>query len=281
MKERLDRLHLGRHAAADVLRPDHERAASGIRGPSREHAKDASRALLRGPARVRSGWPRECPFEGLAAAGYFTNATVFNLTERPRRLLVVGGGPLGCELAQAFARLGSEVIIAGREPHFLPGEERDAAEVLADALHRDGIDVRLNTKSQGRQPTRRREARAPGQRQPGIDGGGGSDSRRVGRVPNVEGLNLEAAGVDYNHEHGVRVNDYLQTSNRRAYPRGTPKTSQSGTPENQPVVKGKADVDSAWAERLPRGDGQRLETREARTGACAGAAWLVAAADPA
>ena len=56
---------------------------------------------------------------------------------------MIGGGPLGCELAQAFARLGCDVIIANRERYFLPGEERDAAEILADSLRRDGIEVRL------------------------------------------------------------------------------------------------------------------------------------------
>src|SRR6185436_6460269 len=85
------------------------------------------------------------PIEGLEEVGYLTNETVFNLTARPRRLLVIGGGPLGCELAQAFARLGCEVIIANREPYFLPDEERDAADILADALRRDGIEVRLDT----------------------------------------------------------------------------------------------------------------------------------------
>ena len=73
----------------------------------------------------------------------------------------------------------------------------------------------------------------------------------------------------------------LDRKNKALAPRGTPKTSQSGTPENQPVVKGIVGVDAAWAVRLPRGDGERLENREARTGACAGAPWLVAAADPA
>ncbi|MEX2385351.1 MAG: FAD-dependent oxidoreductase, partial [Thermoanaerobaculia bacterium] len=87
------------------------------------------------------------PIPGLAEAGYLTNETVFNLTERPRRLLVIGGGPLGCELAQAFACLGCEVIIANRDRYFLPDEERDAAEILADALRRDGIEVRLNTEA--------------------------------------------------------------------------------------------------------------------------------------
>ncbi|MBA3884827.1 MAG: mercuric reductase [Acidobacteria bacterium] len=160
------------------------------------------------------------PIEGLAAAGFLTNETVFNLTERPRRLLVVGGGPLGCEMAQAFARLGSEVVIAGRERYFLPDEERDAAEILADALRRDGIEVRLNTEVT-------RVTLRDGEKHVCLV----NDNQEttvavdeilvgVGRAPNVEGLNLEAAGVEYDHEHGVRVNDYLQTSNRRIYAAG-------------------------------------------------------------
>ncbi len=69
---------------------------------------------------------------GLAETGYLTNENVFDLTECPRRLLVIGGGPLGCELAQAFCRLGSHVIIAQDDPMFLPREERDAAQILSD-----------------------------------------------------------------------------------------------------------------------------------------------------
>ena len=158
--------------------------------------------------------------EGLEAAGYLTNETVFNLTERPQRLLVIGGGPLGCELAQAFSRLGCEVIIASREPYFLPGEERDAAEILANALRRDGIEVRLNTEVAS--VTHRdgeKHARLVNDHQEAtvaVD----EILVGVGRVPNVEGLNLEAAGVEYDHEHGVLVNDYLQTSNRRIYAAG-------------------------------------------------------------
>ena len=160
------------------------------------------------------------PIDGLEAAGYLTNETVFNLTERPRRLLVIGGGPLGCELAQAFARLGCEVIIAGREPYFLPGEERDAAEILANALRRDGIEVRLNTEVAS-------VIKVDGEKRALLM----NDHHEawvavdeilvgVGRVPNVEALNLEAAGVEYDVERGVRVNDYLQTSNRRIYAAG-------------------------------------------------------------
>ncbi|HEY5086399.1 MAG TPA: FAD-dependent oxidoreductase, partial [Gemmatimonadaceae bacterium] len=86
---------------------------------------------------------------GLAEAGYLTNETVFNLTEAPRRLLVIGGGPLGCEMAQAFCRLGVETIIAQERPLFLPREERDAAQILADSFARDGMEVRLNAKAVG------------------------------------------------------------------------------------------------------------------------------------
>jgi len=109
------------------------------------------------------------------------------------------------------------VIIANREPYFLPGEERDAAEILADSLRRDGIEVRLNTEV--RSVTRRdgeKRVRLANDNQEAtvaVD----EILAGAGRVPNVEGLNLEAAGVDYDREHGVRVNDYLQTSNRRIY----------------------------------------------------------------
>src|SRR5207253_4180976 len=145
---------------------------------------------------------------------------VFNLIERPRRLLVIGGGPLGCELAQAFARLGCTVVVANLEPYFLPGEERDAAEILADSLRRDGIDVRLNTEVT-------RVAMEGGEKRVRLVNDHEESTvavdeilAGVGRVPNVEGLNLEAAGVAYDLKHGVLVNDYLQTSNQRIYAAG-------------------------------------------------------------
>jgi len=160
------------------------------------------------------------PIVGLDDAGYLTNETVFNLTERPRRLLVIGGGPLGCEFAQAFARLGCQVIIANREPYFLPGEERDAAEILANALRRDGIEVRLNTEvqsvTQGDGEKYVRLLNDTNESTVVVD----EILAGIGRVPNIDGLNLEAAGVTYDRENGVRVNDFLQTSNRRIYAAG-------------------------------------------------------------
>ena len=84
---------------------------------------------------------------GLVEAGFLTTENVFDLTELPRRLLVIGGGPLGCELAQVFCRLGAQTTIAQDMPLFLPKEERDAAQILSDAFARDGIEVRLNTEA--------------------------------------------------------------------------------------------------------------------------------------
>ncbi|OGS51962.1 MAG: mercuric reductase [Erythrobacter sp. RIFCSPHIGHO2_12_FULL_63_10] len=157
---------------------------------------------------------------GLVEAGYLTNVSVFNLTERPRRLLVIGGGPLGCELAQAFRRLGSEVIIVQDDPMFLPKEERDAAQILSDSLARDGVEIHLNSKVVAVR----------------VEGGMKvadivSDDHKssvvvdeiltgIGRAPNVEGLDLEAADIAYNTDTGIVVNDFLQTTNRRVYAAG-------------------------------------------------------------
>ena len=157
---------------------------------------------------------------GLNEAGYLTNETVFDLVERPRRLLVVGGGPLGCELAQAFCRLGSHVIIAQDEPMFLPGEERDAAQLLSDSLARDGIDIRLNTtfESVRCEGTTKIATLTSADYKSTIE----CDEILVGagRAPNVENLNLEAAGVRYDQVQGISVNDFLQTTNRRIYAAG-------------------------------------------------------------
>ena len=157
---------------------------------------------------------------GLAEAGFLTNETVFDLTELPRRLLVIGGGPLGCELAQAFSRLGAHVTIVQDMPLFLPKEERDAAQILSDAMARDGIEVRLNTSAIN--------VRAEGgQKLVDLVSDDYKSTVAVdavltgtGRLPNVEGLNLEAGDVAYDTAAGIKVDDFLQTSNRRIYAAG-------------------------------------------------------------
>lgn len=157
---------------------------------------------------------------GLSEAGYLTNENVFDLIELPPRLLVIGGGPLGCELAQAFSRFGSQTIIAHEVPLFLPREERDAAQILSDAFARDGIEVRLNTCAVNVRVEN-------GQKLVDLISDDYKSTVAVdailtgtGRVPNVEGLDLEAAGVDYDNTLGIRVDDFLQTSNRRIYAAG-------------------------------------------------------------
>ncbi len=157
---------------------------------------------------------------GLVEAGFLTNETVFELNECPPRLLVLGGGPFGCELAQAFCRLGSQVSIVQDEPLFLSQEERDAAQILSEALARDGIDIHLNTQTVGVQ-TKGAEKLVELV----------SDDNRAtvaadailvaaGRAPNVEGLSLKSAEVKYDAVSGVLINDFLQTSNPNIYAAG-------------------------------------------------------------
>jgi len=162
----------------------------------------------------------EPPIEGLAEAGYLTNETIFSLTERPERLAVIGGGPIGCELAQAFCRLGSEVTIIEMAPQLLTREDQDAAHILSNVLERDGVRVRLNTSI-------KRVTLAGGKKLIHLQSSGNGQVITVdqilvgvGRVPNVEGLNLEAVGVAYDRRDGIVVNDRLQTTNPRIYAAG-------------------------------------------------------------
>src|SRR5712664_4099653 len=83
---------------------------------------------------------------GLAEAGYLTNETVFNLTQCPARLAVIGGGPIGCELAQAFQRLGSQVSVLHKNAHLLDREDMEAAALVQKAFVREGITLRLNAR---------------------------------------------------------------------------------------------------------------------------------------
>jgi pyruvate/2-oxoglutarate dehydrogenase complex dihydrolipoamide dehydrogenase (E3) component len=173
------------------------------------------RALIATGAR-----PKVPAIPGIVAAGYLTNENVFDLDECPRRLLVLGGGPLGCELAQAFCRLGSQVHIVQDEPMFLGNEERDAAEVLSEALARDGIDIHLNsqavsvrTEAEGKIVDLVSDDYKFTLTVDGILVG-------IGSAPNVSDMNLEDAGVHYDKDDGIATNDYLQTSNRRIYAAG-------------------------------------------------------------
>ncbi|MBD2189238.1 mercuric reductase [Pseudanabaena mucicola] len=157
---------------------------------------------------------------GLAETGYLTNETVFNLTERPQRLAVIGGGPIGCELAQAFQRLGCAVTLIHKNVHLLDCEDADAAEIIQTTLLREGIQVLLKAKLERVEQIG--TEKVIHYQQDGVVKSVCVDQILVGagRVPNVDGLNLEAADVKYDSHQGVMVNDYLQTSNPKIYAAG-------------------------------------------------------------
>src|SRR5438552_1838126 len=135
----------------------------------------------------------EPPIPGLAEAGYLTNETVFNLTQCPARLAVIGGGPIGCELAQAFQRLGSQVSLLHKNAHLLDREDMEAAALVQSAFIREGVAVGLNA-------TIIRVERDGGGKLVYYEAQGKEQTLAVdeilagaGRAPNIEGLNLEAA----------------------------------------------------------------------------------------
>jgi pyruvate/2-oxoglutarate dehydrogenase complex dihydrolipoamide dehydrogenase (E3) component len=162
--------------------------------------------------------PRMIP--GLAEAGYLTYETVFELRARPARLLIMGGGPTGCELAQAFCRLGSHVTLVQDEPMFLRQEERDAAQILSSAFAREGMDIRLNTDVTS--VSLDGASKVVALRSDDHESTVAVDEIFVGtgRVANVDGLNLEDACVKYDDTHGIIVDDFLRTTNRRIYAAG-------------------------------------------------------------
>lgn len=157
---------------------------------------------------------------GLADAGFFTNETIFTLTDLPARLVVIGAGPIGCEMAQAFARFGTRVTLIGKQSQVLPREDQDAATLLESSLAADGVVLMLGAEVTGVRG-------GSGEKTLFIDQVGlkrevACDAILVaaGRAPNVEGLNLEAAGVGFSTRQGVQVNDRLRTTNRRIYAAG-------------------------------------------------------------
>ncbi len=155
--------------------------------------------------------------EGLETVPYFTNETIFDqLNDKPRSMIVLGGGPIGCELGQAFARLGVKVTIVQRPSQLLPPEDGDVAEFMQRQFAAEGIDVRLNV-------TARHIARAGELTTIEFNNGDKVSGEALlvaaGRTPNLRALNLDGAGIKYD-EHGVKVNEYLQTSQPHIYAAG-------------------------------------------------------------
>ncbi len=157
---------------------------------------------------------------GLETAGFLTNETVFSLTACPNRLAVIGGGPIGCELAQTFQRLGSQVTLLHKNPHILDKEDPDAAAIIQTQLLAEGMQLELGMEIQQVEATP--NGKVITFKQKGKTKTITVDEILVGagRQPNVEGLNLAAIGVNYHPRNGVIVNDYLQTNNPKIYAAG-------------------------------------------------------------
>ena len=163
--------------------------------------------------------------EGIDAVTYFTNETIFDeLKEKPESIVVLGGGPIGCELGQTFRRLGVEVTIMQRGNQLLPREDQDAAEFLERCLINEGVRIIKNadaravaTSDTGKVALQLLDRQSDRLVEPTFF----ADALlvAVGRTPTIRNLNLKSAGVDVD-EKGVRVNDYLQTSQRHIYAAG-------------------------------------------------------------
>lgn len=159
------------------------------------------------------------PIPGLWEAGAHTNETIFSITELPKRLAVIGAGPIGCELSQAFARFGATVSLFDNANHILNREDADAAAIVDKSLRNEGVDIICSAAI-------KEVTSADGIKTIHYESGGKKITLdvdailvAVGRAPNTESLNLETAGVCY-HKRGIEVDDLLRTSNKNIFAAG-------------------------------------------------------------
>ena len=157
------------------------------------------------------------PFEGLEETGYLTNESVFDIKERPKSIALIGAGPIGCELAQAFNRLGTKVYLLDAAPRIMPREEVEASEVVSEALKQEGVVVKTGV--QIKKVSKSENCKV-------IDFENNESIEideivcALGRLPNIEGLDLDKVGVETDPRVGVKVNDKLQTANPNIYAAG-------------------------------------------------------------
>jgi pyruvate/2-oxoglutarate dehydrogenase complex dihydrolipoamide dehydrogenase (E3) component len=164
--------------------------------------------------------------EGIENVQYFTNETVFDeLKEKPESVIVLGGGPIGCELGQVLNRLGVKITIVEYVPQILPQEDVDVAEFMQRRLEAEGIVIQHCTEAKRVSMrdgviTLEGNYKPPGATQGSpVQFAGHALLLAVGRCPMMKALNLEAAGVNYT-ANGVEVNEYLQTSQPHIYAAG-------------------------------------------------------------
>jgi pyruvate/2-oxoglutarate dehydrogenase complex dihydrolipoamide dehydrogenase (E3) component len=181
-------------------------------------AVDGRTLAFRRAVIATGGRPAVPQIPGLRDTPYLTSETLFALTEQPRHLAIVGAGPIGCEMAQAFARLGSEVTLIDQAAQLLPHEDPDAAAIVARRLVADGVTILLGATVRAASPAGLDITSAAG-----ASGAGLRACDRIliaaGRTPNIDALDLAAAGVAFT-SGGVTVDDHLRTTNRRIFAAG-------------------------------------------------------------
>jgi pyruvate/2-oxoglutarate dehydrogenase complex dihydrolipoamide dehydrogenase (E3) component len=207
------RAHISHHDSAerfaDELGVDVFLGRGEFTGPNTVEVGDTELEFAK--ACVATGaQPAAPPVPGLDEVDYLTSMSLFNLTELPARLGIIGAGPIGVEMAQAFARLGSEVTLFDIQDRILPREDADAAQIVYDALKEDGVQFRLGADIERVSQEGAIRVELAGS-EPVLE----FDRLLVatGRRPNVAGLGLEEAGVAYDERTGVEVDERLQTTN--------------------------------------------------------------------
>ncbi len=152
------------------------------------------------------------PIEGLQDTPYFTNETIFDNTGLPEKLIIVGGGPIGMEMAQAHRRLGADVVVL-EGAKALGKDDPELTEIALENLRAEGLDIRENALAE-------KVSNENGKIQVYLQGGeiveGTHLLMAVGRQANVDGLDLEKAGVEYNRR-GISVDAHLKTTNKKVF----------------------------------------------------------------
>ncbi len=159
------------------------------------------------------------PIPGLDQIDYLTNETIFSLTERSKRLGIIGAGPIGCEMAQSFANFGTEVTLIEAMHGVLPNEDPEASEYVKYALIKDGVNVLCCGKNVEIEKREDGIHLVLDSHEQAYDVAVDQLLVAVGRAPNIDALNLEAAGVEA-HKKGIEVDDHLRTSNRNIFAAG-------------------------------------------------------------
>ena len=183
-----------------------------LRGNSGDRTLSFRRAVIATGAKAAAP-----PIPGIDSVEYLTNESLFSITELPKSMAIVGGGPIGCEMAQAFARFGTKITLFANEKGLLPNDDSAAGAIIQSTFESEGVTVRKDGKQISLSPS--------DQDSINISGPEGVVKVEklliaVGRTPNIDGLGLEKVGVEYDRRIGVKVNKRLQTTHPKIFAAG-------------------------------------------------------------